>query len=537
MVAEDDKRELAAATEKVLQSKSRKKLVVAGPGAGKTFLFRKLLELAPGDADSRLVLTFINNLRNDLERSLGSLANTHTLHGYCQTLLHREATVRGRLSADFVCYPGLVSLIKEDWQWLKGSTPPKFVDLMRKLAMSPAQDAFYLERSDYYDAVDFDDSVYRTLLKLREQANLVPTYELILIDEFQDFNKLEASLIDAMATHSPIIIAGDDDQALYSQLRGASWEHIRNHYRGGDYEVFHLPFCMRCPSVVVEAFADLVNAAHRAGKLVGRITKPYRFFEPVKGADSRKYPTIALKETSVQSLKANYFGKLVEEAIRAIPQEDVDKANENFEPVALVIGSPPYLPQVKKHLIDVGLFTETKREKPDPEIEALKILAEDPRSNLGWRIILGCEDKAEECVRVAYDRGLPLADVVPDAERTATISRAQEWVATNAGPPEVAEGAEPALNVQLVSYEGSKGMSAQHVFLIGVHDGDLPRNATNIKDIEICRFLVGLTRTKKQCSMLLTQRFGEKRKKPSPFVSWIKSTRYTKTSVGAAYWK
>ena len=52
-------------------SKARKKLVVAGPGAGKTTLFRKLLDSADGTADQRLVLTFINNLKADLEGSLG----------------------------------------------------------------------------------------------------------------------------------------------------------------------------------------------------------------------------------------------------------------------------------------------------------------------------------------------------------------------------------------------------------------------------------------------------------------------------------
>ena len=36
--------ELQAATDRILQSDSRKKLIVAGPGTGKTFIFRRLLE-------------------------------------------------------------------------------------------------------------------------------------------------------------------------------------------------------------------------------------------------------------------------------------------------------------------------------------------------------------------------------------------------------------------------------------------------------------------------------------------------------------
>jgi GTPase SAR1 family protein len=76
------KRELDEAIERILASKSLKRLVVAGPGAGKTTVFRKLLDGSAGNADDRLVLTFINNLKADLEGSLGDAAGVFTLHGY-----------------------------------------------------------------------------------------------------------------------------------------------------------------------------------------------------------------------------------------------------------------------------------------------------------------------------------------------------------------------------------------------------------------------------------------------------------------------
>jgi superfamily I DNA/RNA helicase len=48
---------------------------------------------------------------------------------------------------------------------------------------------------------------------------------------------------------------------------------------------------------------------------------------------------------------------------------------------------------------------------------------------------------------------------------------------TDASPP-----SEPT--IKLTSLEGSKGLQAQHVFVVGMHDGDLPRSAGEIKDLE-----------------------------------------------------
>jgi superfamily I DNA/RNA helicase len=124
--------ELREAIDRIIQSTSKKKLVVAGPAAGKTTLFRKLLEATEGEAEDRLVLTFINNLRADLERSLGDVASVFTLHGYCQSLLRRDARLRNGLTQEFRCYPGLISLVKQDWEWLAGGASPTFVDQMRE---------------------------------------------------------------------------------------------------------------------------------------------------------------------------------------------------------------------------------------------------------------------------------------------------------------------------------------------------------------------------------------------------------------------
>ncbi len=68
---------------------------------------------------------------------------------------------------------------------------------------------------------------------------------------------------------------------------------------------------MRCPEVIVGAVNDVIVRARQAEKLDGRIDKPYRHYEPVKGADSRLYPKIGLVTTTVQRLKPNYFGRYI----------------------------------------------------------------------------------------------------------------------------------------------------------------------------------------------------------------------------------
>src|SRR5437588_214444 len=300
--------ELQEATDRILDSASRKKLVVAGPGAGKTTLFKKLLEESRGDKHSRLVLTFINNLKKGLDESLGDLATVHTLHGYCQSLLHKHPELRAGLTDNFSCFPGMASLIKSDWEYIRGEPAPPFVGLMRDLVSDECTD-FYLARSDYYDAVDFDDSVYRAYLGVRNTPKAVQGYDLVLIDEYQDFNHMESSIIDILSQHNAIVVAGDDDQALYSQLRGASWQHIRALSHKDEYEVFVLPFCMRCPEVIVGAVNDVIARATGMGRLGGRIEKQYRYFEPRKGVDSRRYPHIVRVTTTVQRTGVNYFGR------------------------------------------------------------------------------------------------------------------------------------------------------------------------------------------------------------------------------------
>lgn len=128
----------------IVSSSAARKIVVAGPGTGKATLFRWLLEARVGPRDGRLVLTFITNLRAELDGALGELARVFTFHGYCRQLLHHRPELRPGLSESFRYYPPLPSLIASDWAVARGLPTPKFVGLMRRLEPGAAT-AFSLE--------------------------------------------------------------------------------------------------------------------------------------------------------------------------------------------------------------------------------------------------------------------------------------------------------------------------------------------------------------------------------------------------------
>jgi superfamily I DNA/RNA helicase len=130
-----------------------------------------------------------------------------------------------------------------------------------------------------------------------------------VVDEYQDFSPLEVEFIDQLATVSPTLIVGDDDQALYG-FKHASPEFLRRLATGGVYERFELPYCSRCTAVLVDAVNRVVQVAHENGLLAGRIEKRFDSFVPAKGPDSERYPRIIHAQCTVQNARAPYMARL-----------------------------------------------------------------------------------------------------------------------------------------------------------------------------------------------------------------------------------
>ena len=88
----------------------------------------------------------------------------------------------------------------------------------------------YKERKRDANAMDFDDLLVFWKVLLDDHAEIAESlrrrYRAILVDEYQDTNKLQADIIDSMAAvRRNVMVVGDDAQSIYS-FRGASFENI-----------------------------------------------------------------------------------------------------------------------------------------------------------------------------------------------------------------------------------------------------------------------------------------------------------------------
>ena len=122
----------------------------------------------------------------------------------------------------------------------------------------------------------FNSIVYAVNL-IFKQEKYIPKYDLILIDEFQDFNKCEYELIRFLGTQSRMVLVGDDNQALYEDFRKARPEQIRNLYKDIKNDNFCIDYCYRCTQVIVNAASELITNAKKIGYLRDYLEKKFLF--------------------------------------------------------------------------------------------------------------------------------------------------------------------------------------------------------------------------------------------------------------------
>jgi superfamily I DNA/RNA helicase len=264
---------------------------MAGPGTGKTFaLMRKVSRLLEtgSSPSSILVVSFTRTAANDLIshlRDIGSpgadLVIASTLHKLSFSLLAKNSVFR---TTHRVPRP----LMEFEAKTLVNDLADKYGGKRRTKTLLHAFEAYWArlqhqqpgwpqiqEEQDfnrdlmhwliYHKAMLIGELVPRALdfIKSNPASRDIPSYAHVLVDEYQDLNRADQELIDALARNGTLTVIGDEDQAIYTSLRFAQPEGITQfnltHANTHDEP---LNVCKRCPSIPIQMANTLILHNH-----------------------------------------------------------------------------------------------------------------------------------------------------------------------------------------------------------------------------------------------------------------------------------
>lgn len=243
-------------------------LVIAGAGSGKTKVLTHKIAYLMAEKYIKpwniLAITFTNKAANEMkqrvENLVGDAANDMwigTFHSICVRIL-RKYIDRIGFDHSFIIFDtsDQKTLIKECLKELK-IDDKLFTDRAVLSEISNAKNEMlepkpysvkyegdyrkeviarvyelYQKRLKENNAVDFDDIINYTIKILTENIDVFEYYtdkfQYVLVDEYQDTNKAQFTLISILASrHGNITVVGDNDQGIYS-FRGADITNILN---------------------------------------------------------------------------------------------------------------------------------------------------------------------------------------------------------------------------------------------------------------------------------------------------------------------
>jgi len=245
-------------------------LVIAGAGSGKTrtLTYRVAWLVEHGVPPSRiLLLTFTNKAAREMLRRVEGLLPTDissiwggTFHHIGNRMLRRHAEKVG-FTSDFTILDredskgilddciGESKIDTREQRFPKGDVLAEIFSLAVNTergierVLADQYDYFshlagevkklrdvYTKKKREANAMDYDDLLVLTLRLFQDHGDVAERYreqfQHVLVDEYQDTNKIQADLIDAMAMlHRNLMVVGDDAQSIYS-WRGANYRNI-----------------------------------------------------------------------------------------------------------------------------------------------------------------------------------------------------------------------------------------------------------------------------------------------------------------------
>ena len=245
-------------------------LVIAGAGSGKTrtLTYRVAYLLENGvDARNILLLTFTNKAARQMLDRVSNLLPVDaagiwggTFHSIGNRMLRRHGSALGYSSgftimdredqkdliATVVASSGIdpkemrfpkADVLADIFSFVVNTERPieellaeKFPYFLPLLEQIKDVQARYERKKKATNSLDFDDLLEKTLRMLLEHEHIARVYrrqfQFILVDEYQDTNKIQADFIDVLAReHQNVMVVGDDAQSIYS-WRGANFQNI-----------------------------------------------------------------------------------------------------------------------------------------------------------------------------------------------------------------------------------------------------------------------------------------------------------------------
>lgn len=275
--------------------------LLAGPGTGKTRtivdLVVSLIRNGDAEASEILCLTFTRaasaGLRGKIERALGegaAVPGVYTLHGFAlRQLMERRANLgagvpRPRVADDWEER----HIIREDLKVALGERDVDAVkDRLGALAAAwetnPDDDPATVvadapligalaDHKRRYGYILRSELVYllKQTLDAEPDFEFTGTYKWVIVDEYQDLNRCDISVIDEIASRGAFLfVAGDDDQSIYQNLRHAHPDGIREFDTSHAAADLRLGTCVRCDRRIIRVATSVIR--QEAGRTEKRL--------------------------------------------------------------------------------------------------------------------------------------------------------------------------------------------------------------------------------------------------------------------------
>ena len=275
-------------------------LVIAGAGSGKTKVLTHKIAYLIGEKGAKpwdiLAITFTNKAANEMKERIANLVGDNakdiwmgTFHSICVRILRRFIDRIG-FDSSFIIFDtsDQRTLVKNcmkdlaiDDKLFNDRSVLSEISNAKNEMLEPEQYTarsngdfrkekiatvyeLYQKRLKENNAIDFDDIINYTIKILMENPDVLEYYankfKYVLVDEYQDTNKAQFTLVTLLASkNGNITVVGDNDQGIYS-FRGADISNILNFER--DFpgtKIIKLEQNYRCTGNILKAANSVIK--------------------------------------------------------------------------------------------------------------------------------------------------------------------------------------------------------------------------------------------------------------------------------------